>query len=54
MLLFKPEHVEPIRTGRKTVTRRVWKRRRARVGSIHQCYTRIPVSQSKPEAFALA
>lgn len=36
MLLFKPEHREPILTGRKTETRRVWERQRARVGAVHQ------------------
>lgn len=40
MLLFKPEHVQPILDGRKTQTRRIWKRCRVLVGSIHQCYTR--------------
>ena len=35
MLLFKPEHVYPICTGAKTQTRRIWKARRAKVGSIH-------------------
>lgn len=28
-MLFKPEHVMPILTGTKTVTRRIWKKRRA-------------------------
>ncbi|NPV80716.1 MAG: ASCH domain-containing protein [Firmicutes bacterium] len=35
MILFKPEHVEPILAGRKTQTRRVGKKR-WNVGSIHQ------------------
>ena len=35
MLLFKPEHVTPILTGRKTQTRRIWKKQRAKVGSVH-------------------
>jgi len=41
MLLFKPEHVDPIRSRRKTQTRRSWRRPRVRVGSIHQCRTRM-------------
>lgn len=36
MLLFRPEHVEPILRGTKTQTRRVWKRCRANVGVIHK------------------
>ncbi|AEG14477.1 ASCH domain protein [Desulfofundulus kuznetsovii DSM 6115] len=36
MILFKPEHVEPILSGRKTQTRRLG-RKRWKVGSIHQC-----------------
>lgn len=36
MLLFKPEFVDLILSGRKTQTRRVHKRPR-RVGSIHNC-----------------
>ena len=35
MILFKPEHVEPILNGTKTQTRRTWKKPRAKVGSIH-------------------
>ncbi len=35
-MLFKPEHVEPIMCGRKTQTRRVWKRCRAKVGAVHK------------------
>lgn len=36
MLLFKPEMITAIREGRKTQTRRFWKRPRVKVGSIHQ------------------
>ena len=43
MLLFKPEHVQPILEGRKTQTRRMWPddRPRALAGSIHQARTRM-------------
>ena len=42
MLLFKPEHVALILGGRKTQTRRLWpKGARVKVGSIHQCRTRM-------------
>lgn len=39
MILFKPEHIEMIKTGRKTQTRRVWKAQRAKVGSLHKIKT---------------
>ncbi|OPY52206.1 MAG: hypothetical protein A4E48_01224 [Methanosaeta sp. PtaU1.Bin060] len=41
MLLFKPEHIAPILDGRKTETRRIWKKPRAKVGSIHLAKTRM-------------
>ena len=40
MILFKPEHVQPILEGRKTQTRRLGKKR-WNVGQIHQCKTRL-------------
>jgi len=36
MLLFKPYHRGLVLSHRKTETRRLWKRSRARVGAIHQ------------------
>src|SRR5690606_38575844 len=39
VILFKPEQVEPILVGRKTQTRRTWKRPRVKVGSVHQAKT---------------
>ena len=41
MLLFKPEHVTPILTSRKTQTRRIWKKPRAKVGSVHLAKTKM-------------
>ncbi len=41
MLLFKPEHIQPILNGRKTETRRLWKRRRARPLALHWCTTKL-------------
>ena len=38
MILFKPEHMEPIINGRKTQTRRLGKKR-WNVGAVHQCRT---------------
>ena len=41
MILFRPEHAELILSGRKTQTRRIWKKPRARVGSIHLAKTKM-------------
>ena len=40
MILFKPEHVPMILSGRKTETRRRG-RKRWSVGSVHQCQTKM-------------
>lgn len=40
MILFKPEHVQPIIEGRKTQTRRLGKKR-WNVGAVHQARTRM-------------
>jgi hypothetical protein len=39
MLLFKPRHVAPILSDRKTETRRLWRSWRANVGSIQKAKT---------------
>ena len=41
MLLFKSMHVEPVKSGFKTATRRQWARCRVKVGSIHKCQTKL-------------
>lgn len=41
MLLFKQEHIEPILTGEKTQTRRIWKKPRAKIGSVHLAKTKM-------------
>lgn len=41
MLLFKPEHVPLILNGTKTQTRRIWKRKRCNVGSVHLAKTEM-------------
>lgn len=47
MLLFKPEHVAPILTGRKVQTRRKWPRGpRVVVGGRHQCRTLMLVKST--------
>ena len=41
MLLFKPEHMRPIKLRRKVETRRIWKRKRVKVGALHKCKTKM-------------
>lgn len=41
MLLFKPEHVPLILNGTKTQSRRIWKKKRCNVGSIHLAKTKM-------------
>ncbi len=40
-MLFKPEHVDMILKGKKTATRRNWKRPMAKVGGIYKCKTKL-------------
>lgn len=40
-MLFKPEHVEMILAGRKTQTRRAWKRPMAKVGGVYKVRTKL-------------
>jgi len=40
-LLFKPEHVPLILNKTKTETRRIWKRSRCKIGSIHKAKTEM-------------
>jgi hypothetical protein len=40
-MLFKPEHVEMIKTGKKTATRRNWKRQMVKVGGIYFIKTKM-------------
>jgi len=43
---------QAILEGRKTVTRRRWKRARVKVGSIHKCYTRPAFARPPGKPFA--
>jgi hypothetical protein len=40
-MLFKHEHVSLILSGRKTQTRRIWERPRAKVGAVHTAKTML-------------
>jgi hypothetical protein len=40
-MLFKPEHIEMIKNGKKRVTRRNWKRRMVKVGGIYKVKTKM-------------
>ena len=52
MILFQPAMAQAILEGCKTVTRRVWKRPRVRVGSEHLCYTRPAFARPPGRPFA--
>lgn len=41
MILFKDYHIKPILRGRKTQTRRAWKRQRVKIGSIQKVKTHV-------------
>jgi hypothetical protein len=41
LILFTPHHVEMIKAGEKTQTRRIWKRPRAKVGAVHLVKTEL-------------
>ena len=41
MILFKPEHAKLILEGKKTQTRRIWKKPRVKVGNIYKAKTRL-------------
>ncbi len=40
-MLFKPEHVPMILSGKKTATRRNWKSPRVKVGNVYKCKTKM-------------
>ncbi len=40
-ILFKPEFVDKILSGEKTVTRRMWARSRVKVGRVYQARTKM-------------
>ena len=40
-MLFKPEHVDMILAGKKTQTRRAWKRPMAKIGGVYRVKTKM-------------
>ena len=38
-MIFSPENIELIREGKKTETRRIWKKPHVKVGKTYQCRT---------------
>ena len=36
MITFQPYHIDMILEGKKTATRRLWKKPRAKIGTVHQ------------------
>ena len=40
-MLFKPHHIEMIKSGTKTETRRNWKRKMAKVGGVYPVQTKM-------------
>jgi hypothetical protein len=40
-MLFKPEHIEMIKKGTKTATRRIWKVPRVKLGGVYKCKTKM-------------
>lgn len=41
VILFKPEHVQPIKFHQKVETRRVWKNQRVKEGKVYQARTKL-------------
>jgi hypothetical protein len=47
-VLFKDFHIEPVKSGRKTQTRRLWKRPMVRVGGVYAVKTRMLARPGEP------
>ena len=46
-MLFKSEHIKPILAGRKTQTRRLWKRPMVKVGGLYWAQTALFKSETR-------
>lgn len=50
-MLFQKEHIEQIRNGEKTVTRRDWRRRQAREGGVYIASTEMFTSHEEADCY---
>lgn len=50
-MLFKHYHIQQIRDGEKTVTRREWDERRVKAGNVYQAQTEMFVSRHECDCF---
>lgn len=50
-MLFKPEHIDMIKKGKKTVTRRIWKRNMVKPGKTYMANTEMFVKKDDCTCF---
>ncbi len=50
-MLFKPEHIDQIRSGEKKATRRDWNRRQAVPGNVYIAATELFVSHDEADCY---
>lgn len=50
-MLFKPEHIDKIRAGEKTVTRRDWERPQVREGGVYMATTEMFTSHDEADCY---
>jgi len=50
-MLFQAEHIEQIRRGEKTQTRRLWESRQAKPGSVHIASTELFTSHDEANCY---
>lgn len=50
-MLFKKEHIEMIKKGKKTVTRRIWKRNMVKRGNVYMANTEMFVKREDCTCF---
>lgn len=50
-MLFQQEHIDQIRTGEKTVTRRDWDRRQVKVGGVYIASTEMFTSHEEADCY---
>lgn len=53
-MLFKPYHIDQIRSGSKTVTRREWKRRQAVAGNVYIATTEMFTPDEEADCYIRA